>query len=134
VSGERYVLDTSAVLAFMTGERGADIVEGILIGKEKSIFVPWPVIFEVYYLTRRSRGEKEADRRYVLIKELPVTVLWQVDEPEVLTAARFKAQFRMSFADSIIAATAFRLDAALVHKDPEFEPLGKLVRLRPLPK
>jgi len=132
VSGDCFVLDTSALLAFMTGEDGADQVEKILLGKENRAFIPWVVLFEVYYITKRTRGEKEADRRFVLIKELPASILWQMEEPEVLTAARIRAQFWISFADSIIAATAFRLDAILVHKDPEYERLSGMIKLRSL--
>lgn len=132
MSDDCFVLDTSALLAFMTGEDGADQVEKILLGKENRLFIPWAVLFEVYYITKRTRGEKEADRRFVLIKELPASILWQMEEPEVLTAARIKAQFRISFADSIIAATAFRLDAILVHKDPEYERLSGMIKLHSL--
>ncbi len=134
MSVERYVLDTSALFAFMTGEKGVDLVEEILTGKNNRVFIPWPVLFEIYYITRRTRGEKEADRRYVLTKELPVIILWQIEEPDLLTLARFKALFKVSFADSIIAAAAFRLDAILVHKDPEYEPLARMIRLRSLLK
>jgi len=133
VSADSYVLDTSALLAFMAGEDGADFVEKVLLGKENNIYLPWPVLFEIYYLTRRRRGEKEADRRYVLVKKLPLIILWQMEEPEVLTAARLKAEFRISFADAIIAASAFRLNAILVHKDPEFNPLAKTIQLCSLP-
>ena len=132
MSGDRFVLDTSALLAFMTGEEGADTVEKILAGKRNSLFIPWAVLFEIYYITRRTRGEKEADRRFVLIKELPVSVLWNMEELDVLTSARIKAQFRVSLADSIIAATALRQDAILVHKDPEYECLSGLIKLRSL--
>lgn len=132
MSVEGFVLDTSALLAFMTGEEGADIVEEILRSKGASTFIPWPVVFEIYYITRQKRGEKEADKRYVLVKELPATILWQAEEPDILTAARFKALFRISFADSIIAAYASRQNAILVHKDPEFEPLAKVIKLRSL--
>lgn len=130
--GDRYVLDTSAILAFMTEEKGADTVEKILSGKENRLFIPWAVLFEIYYVTRRTRGEKEADRRFVLIKELPAFILWNMEEPDVLAAARFKAQFQISFADSIIAAMAFRQDATLVHKDPEYERLSGMIKLRSL--
>jgi predicted nucleic acid-binding protein len=132
VSGERFVLDTSALLAFMTGEKGADTVEKILSGRGNGIYVPWAVLFEVYYITRRTSGEKETDERFVLIKELPVSILWNMEEPDVLSAARLKAQFRLSFADSIIAAAALRQDAALVHKDPEYDSLSGMIKLRSL--
>jgi len=132
VSGDCFVLDTSALLAFMTGEEGADQVERILLGKENRLFIPWAVLFEIYYVTKRTRGDKDADKRFVLIKELPVSVLWNMEELDVLTSARIKAQFRVSFADSIIAATALRQDAILVHKDPEYECLSGLIKLRSL--
>jgi predicted nucleic acid-binding protein len=129
VSGERFVLDTSALLAFMTGEKGADTVESILSGKGNSLLIPWAVLLEVYYITRRTRGEKEADKRFVLIKELPAIILWHMEEPDVLSSALIKAQFRISFADSIIAATALRRKATLVHKDPEYDRLSGMVEL-----
>ena len=132
MSGDCFVLDTSALLAFMTGEEGADQVERILLGKENRLFIPWAVLFEIYYVTKRTRGDKDADKRFVLIKELPVSVLWNMEELDVLTSARIKAQFRVSFADSIIAATALRQDAILVHKDPEYECLSGLIKLRSL--
>lgn len=132
MSGDCFVLDTSALLAFMTGEEGAEQVERILLGKENRLYIPWAVLFEVYYVTKRTRGEKEADRRFVLIKELPASILWQMEEPDVLASARIKAQFRVSFADSIIAAAAFRQNAILIHKDPEYECLSGMIKLRSL--
>jgi len=132
VSDEPYVLDTSALFAYMTDERGADLIEKILASGEDRVFIPWPVLFEIYYVTRRRLGEKEADRRYVLIKELPATFIWQVDEPVLLTGARLKSQFRLSFADALIAAIAIRRNALLVHKDPEYEALGKILRQKSL--
>jgi predicted nucleic acid-binding protein len=130
VNAEQYVLDTSALLAFMSGERGADVVERILNDKSSRVFIPWPVLAEIYYITRRRRGEKDADKRYVLIKELPATVVWHLDEPEILTAARLKADFPLSFADSLIAAAAVSRTAVLVHHDSEFDALRGIVRQR----
>lgn len=128
MSGDRFVLDTSALLAFMTGEKGAETVEKILSGKGNRLFIPWAVLFEIYYVTKRTRGEKEADRRFVLVKELPALTLWNMEEPDVLAAARIKAQFGISFGDSIIAAAALRLDATLVHRDPEYKRLAPAIR------
>ena len=71
--------------------------------------------------------------RYALLKQLPVTFLWSVDEPTLLTAARFKAQHHLSLADALIASFAHQHGAVLVHKDPEFEALAGQVRQEPLP-
>jgi predicted nucleic acid-binding protein len=67
------------------------------------------------------------------MKQLPCKILWQVDEPTVLTAARFKASYRLSLADALIAAFAQRQGAVLLHKDPEFEALLEQVELEALP-
>ena len=48
-------------------------------------------------------------------------------------AAKLKAAHKLSFADAFVAATARRLDAVLVHKDPEFDALNGVVKLHPLP-
>jgi predicted nucleic acid-binding protein len=133
VKADRYVLDTSALFAYMADEPGSDLVGQILSDAKSSVLIPWPVLFEVYYTTRRRVGEREADRRYALVKELPAEIGWTVDEPRLLSAARIKARFPLSFADAVIAAAAEQAGAVLVHKDPEFEALAGTVRLRPLP-
>ena len=56
-----------------------------------------------------------------------------MDEPTLLTASRFKARFRISLADALIAAFAVRQEAILVHKDPELEALAEIVPQEILP-
>ena len=40
---------------------------------------------------------------------------------------------KVSFADAFVAATAQRLDATLVHKDPDFDALKGIIKLHALP-
>ena len=131
MNADRYLLDTSAILALMENEDGADRVEQIL--REDDVLLPFPVLLETYYISLQERSEPVADERYALLRHLSVTEIWSVDEPTLLTAARLKARFRLSFADALIAAFAARHHAVLVHKDPEFEPLADQVRQEPLP-
>lgn len=119
---EGFVLDTSAILTLIEDEKGADRVDQIL--RTERVWLPWLVLLEVNYITRQERGEAEADRRYALMKQLPVTILWSVDEPTLLTAARIKASCHLSLADAVIAAFTMQLNAILLHKDPEFEALA----------
>lgn len=84
-------------------------------------------------MTQQEKGRAEADRRYAMARQLPAEVLWQIDEPVLLTAARFKAEHRLSLADALIAAYARRRGAVLLHKDPEFEALAEHVELEALP-
>jgi predicted nucleic acid-binding protein len=131
VNADRYLLDTSAVLALMEDEDGADRVEKVL--RQSEVLLPFPVFLETYYISLQERSEAVADERYALLRHLSVTEIWSVDEPTLLTAARLKARFRVSFADALIAAFAVRNHAVLVHKDPEFEALAGQVRQEPLP-
>jgi predicted nucleic acid-binding protein len=131
-SEEKYVLDTSACLAFLEDEEGADTVEEIL--RTKKCLLPSVVLLEVYYVTFRNKGEEIADRRYAMLKSLSAEFLWEIDESILITAGRFKGQYRLSLADAIIAAVATREGAVLVHKDPEFDLLKKEVPQLALPR
>jgi predicted nucleic acid-binding protein len=126
-----YLVDTSALLTFIEDEDGADCVEQAL--KQKETIVPWPVLLEMYYITLQEAGQSEADRRFALVKQLRVNIPYDMDEATVLTAARLKAQHRVSLADAIIAAFAIRQDAILLHKDPEFDALTGLLKMEALP-
>lgn len=125
------LLDTSAVLTLIEDEPGAERVEQVL--REEETILPWMALLEVHYVTRQEKGDEEADRRFALIKQLGSTIRWDVEESLLLTASTFKADHRISLADSLIAAYARRLGAVLLHKDPEFEALAKLVDLEALP-
>jgi predicted nucleic acid-binding protein len=131
-SEESYILDTSACLAFLEDEEGADTVDDILLTKK--CLLPSVVLLEVYYITFRKKGEEIADKRYAMLKSLSAEFLWEIDESIVITAGRFKGQSRLSLADAIIAAFAKREGAVLVHKDPEFDLLKKEVSQLALPR
>lgn len=131
MESKSYVLDSSALFALIENEDGAERVESIL--SEERAFLPCLALLEVHYITRQERGQGEADRRYALLRQLPCEILWQLDEPVLLTASRFKAAHRLSLADAMIAAFAQRQNAVLVHKDPEYEALAEEVELEALP-
>jgi len=132
VNRSLYLLDTSAVLTFLEDEDGASRVEELL--RKADVIIPFLVLLEMYYVTMRERSEAVADRRYALLKQVPAALIWDIDEPILLAAARFKALYQISLADSIIAAYAFRQGAILVHKDPAFEALAGSVTMEALPK
>lgn len=126
-----YLFDTSALVTLVEDEDGADRVQHLLT--QEQVLIPWSALMEVYYITLQERGQAEADQRYALIKLLPATILWSIDEQVLLAAGGFKAKYRVSFADALVAAFAMQHDAILVHKDPEFELLAGQVTLEALP-
>ncbi len=133
-AADKIVLDTSALLCFMQDEPGAAEVDAILRqhANRETLFISFMSIMEVAYILEQEQGETAARRGVLQLKQLPVRIV-ESDEPLGLAAARLKAGHKLSVADAWIAATAERLSATLVHKDPEFEPLAKLIHLRPLP-
>ena len=126
-----WLLDTSAILAFIEDEAGADRVELAL--RRPTTLVPWPVLLETHYVSLQEEGQAEADRRIALIKQLEVEVLWGMDESTLLTASTLKATHRVSLADAVIAAFAIRRRAVLMHKDPQFDALAGLLQMEALP-
>jgi ribonuclease VapC len=127
----RFLLDTSALLTLIEDEIGAERVEQVLT--QGQVWLPWLVLLEATYIIRQEQGEAEAEHRYALMKQLPATILWEMDEPTLLTAARLKADYRLSLADAIIAALAIQQNTILLHKDPEFAAIASQVSLEALP-
>ncbi|MEK6777926.1 MAG: PIN domain-containing protein [bacterium] len=115
-----YLLDTSAIMTFLEDEPGAHEVEKILY---HGAVIPFVTLLEIYYITLREQGEPAAEHRYALLKRLPVRILSEVPEPVLLKAGYFKSRYKISLADSMIAAFAWAEKAVLVHKDPEYEQL-----------
>ena len=130
---ENYVLDSTAFLALFEDEPGAETVQKLLESAKKGeivIFTSFVSFTEVFYITLREKKEEEAKKR---IKLMNVLAMMRVESSQELglIAGRLKSTYRLSFADTWIAATAIFYDAILVHKDPEFEQLkGKLEMLK----
>src|SRR5689334_19737633 len=122
-----FVLDTSAVLAVLFHEPGAESVLQIIEGthlerstNRPSVSLPFIALMEVeYWLIRRST-ESQTQTALFLLDNWPVqieesTPSWRHE------AARVKATTSLSIADAWIAALAISRGATLVHKDPEYD-------------
>jgi predicted nucleic acid-binding protein len=125
------LLDTSALLTLLEDEKGAERVEQVL--RHAQTFISAVSLVEVRYITLREQTPAEADVRHALLKRCGATILWDLDEPTVLKAADLKAQHSLSVADALIAASAQRQGAILLHKDPEFEALAGPIQQERLP-
>jgi predicted nucleic acid-binding protein len=125
---QRWVLDTSAILALRSDEPGADRVADVLRmarSREDSVLVSFMTRMEVLYCVSRDEGE-EAARQAIRLLDA-ASVRWVSCEPNILEeAARIKSRGGLSVADAWIAATAQTHKAILMHKDPEFASLSEL--------
>lgn len=132
---KNYCFDTSAIFAYTKLEEGAGIVEDILVSAKKNkcnLFMSFISLMEVYYISWQEKGEDVAKELVVLVKSLPIEIV-ESSERLILSAARIKANHRLSVADSIIAATAMEKSAELIHKDPELESLSQYIDSLKLP-
>jgi predicted nucleic acid-binding protein len=132
---EILVFDTSGWIALDEKEPGAEQVESLLadawLGKAQ-IGASFVTLTELEYIRTQEHGAQQAAELLAFARSQPVT--WHhSDDALCSAAAKLKAAYKVSFADSFVAALAQRLNATLVHKDPEFEALKGVIKLLPRP-
>ena len=111
------VFDACALIAFLNDEPGADFVAEVL---QVVAVVEMAAInlLEIAYDAVRRTGQSHAARDVLeTVRQLPISIRWDIDDEVVEIAARFKARFRISLADSVALAVAVVCDAPLVTCD-----------------
>jgi predicted nucleic acid-binding protein len=120
-----YVLDTSAILAYLYDEQGADEAELLIFGQDE-VLIPFIALMEVEYkLLQELRDSNEVRERMATLANWPLEPV-ESDPAWRSAAARVKSQGKISVADAWVAALAVLRDAFLVHKDPEFDSVMNL--------
>ena len=113
----KYLLDTMALLAYFNNEEGADFVEDIL-NENNDIFISSITLTEIHYIYSRRTDEKTADER---VKQLKYNLeVVKIGADEAIKAGRYKID-SIPIADSLIAACADSVGAAVVTGDPHFD-------------
>jgi predicted nucleic acid-binding protein len=116
-----YLLDACALLAFFNGEAGANAVSGLLdramLG-EITLSINAANLIEVYYDRIRVVGSGGAD---AIVRQIydafPLSIIETLNPEIVREAAHLKAPGKMSFADTILVATARCMGATIVSCD-----------------
>ncbi|MEW6286712.1 MAG: type II toxin-antitoxin system VapC family toxin [Chloroflexota bacterium] len=125
------VLDTWAVIAYLEDEPSAqEIADLIANAHEEGIPVYMTVVNvgEVWYTIAREVSEEDANSSVKELRDLRIrfeNVDWELTQE----AARFKAQYKMSYADCYAAALAKVKKADLVTGDKEFKPLEEQIKI-----
>ena len=124
-----FVLDASAMIAFLRDEQGAGVVEALLLDPGNTCFAHALNLCEVFYGFHREAGEVAA--RTAMDSLFATGVIPRVDLDDAFwqEAGRHKSAFRrVSLADCLCIALARRLGADLVtsdhHEFDALEPLG----------
>lgn len=126
-----YVLDSYALLAYFTDEKGRESVEKLLTdASNNDAIIKMTVINlgEVIYTTERKRGLPDAQLILSRIKELPIKLI-DIDEGLALAAAHIKAEHSIVYADCFAAALANLQKAVLLTGDLEFKKLEKDIEI-----
>lgn len=118
---EQYVLDSFAVLAWLQGEPGSEVVVNLLEraqNSEAQLAITVVNLGEVVYMTERKRALSDAHLALATVDSLPIK---QEDATRelALQAAHYKARYRMSYADAFAVALAQKRRAKLVTGDPK---------------
>lgn len=94
------------------------------IRKAKERFISVIVLHEIYYLTLAQEGQETAILRTSLLeKDFKVV---KVDSEIAKSSAELRHKYRLSVADSIIAATALMLQATCLSDDPNFKTVNEI--------
>jgi len=115
-----YVLDACAMLAVLSDEPGAEVVEEIYEKADAGeIILAMNKInlLEVYYDLIRTYGKNRADEVMDEIKQLPIRIYSELTDEIFIEAGRMKTSYKMSLADSIALAQTIAVDGELVTAD-----------------
>ena len=125
-----YVLDTHALLAYLQGEVGKEIVLALIERAAVDVTLNLSLINfgEIAYIIEREKGTEQATQMLADIRRLPL-ILREVTEARVLAASQIKAHHAVSYADAFAIALAQELNATLVTGNPEIWAKPELVSL-----
>ena len=116
-----YLLDTSAWLAHVFGEPGADQVTTLFEDPDATIALSALSILEAHARFQVRGRDDDFGEMLETYRQL-LSRIYPADEAVVLRALilRRAAAARLPAMDSLIAATAVYHNATLVHRDPHF--------------
>lgn len=124
-----FVLDASALIAFLADEPGAAKVDDVFHKARKgacALYMNKINVLEIYYGVYRADGVKKAEETLDRVAKLPFRVVDTLVDDVFKEAGRLKGSYKISLADSIALAEANIRNAELITTDyHEFDPLDK---------
>jgi predicted nucleic acid-binding protein len=114
------VIDSSAWLAYLADEPGADRFAGVIEDPESQM-TPAVCVLEVFKVVLRERGEGDALRAVALMQQGHVIDL---DVSLALAAAKASLEYKLPLADAIVYATVAMVGGILWTQDDHFDDLA----------
>jgi predicted nucleic acid-binding protein len=132
---KQYVLDANALVRLYRDAPGADTVDRLVrqakAGKAR-LSISVANLSEVLYVL--SRYVRPDDALRFIEKTGDAVQANSVDQRASLNAAMLRIRYKLGFADCFAAELALRIRATLVTAGPDFEKLGKQLKVLALPK
>lgn len=120
-----FVLDSYSLLCYLEGEANAEIVADILkkgLTDKSEIYMSVVNWGEVFYIVLREHGEEAVEKCFKAVSRHPINII-DVDKDLTVEAAKLKASYKISYADSFAAALAKSKNAKLVTGNKDFTSL-----------
>ena len=114
------MLDSSALIAQLNDEQGAEIVEQIFLSAQQentAILIHAASIAEVYYDFLKRADLKLAEQFLKDVNQLPLKVVTEISFDLIKAMGHFKTKYKISFADIFVLATAKLNNAAIITSD-----------------
>lgn len=123
-----YIIDSSAMIAMVKGEEGAQKISSIIDNRSNKCFAHVINLYEVYYGFRRQDGENTAESVIQDLISVGIIPCEDMDFNLWRQAGKYKADFRkISLADCFCLALADRLQGTVLTSDHhEFDYLTQL--------
>jgi|SRR5438552_540398 len=128
---KQFVFDSSAVISYLDGEPNAEKVADVLEdinNKNYKGFICVVNLGEIYYHFLRTAGIKVANLAIESMTTLPIEII-NADTELTLSAAKYKAFNKMSYADCFAAALTDVQNAILVTSDKEFKQIETKIKI-----
>lgn len=120
------VLDACAIIAFLRGEPGAEVVRQCLTVEPPRCMVHVINLCEVFYDFLKHSNEDAANLAIETVRSIGVIVREDMDDAFWQQAGRYKAQYRIPLPDAFALSLADRFGAEIVTSDRrDFEPIAR---------
>jgi len=129
-----YIMDACALIAFLSDEKGAEVVNTVLLDAldgNATVYMNSFNLLEVYYDIYRKAGKKKAEEELSMIEKLPVSIRSGLSGNIFMEAGRLKASYRISIADSVaLAETSISGGELLTADHHEFDAVEQKEKIR----
>jgi len=123
-----YILDACALIAYINGEQGEDVVFNCLQGLSEGsvlLLIHKINLLEVYYNLYRDHGKILADEMFIDVITSGISIIDTITDVVFTTAGRLKVSYKISLGDAVLLAQAIACSAAVLTCDHhEFDPVA----------